>query len=64
VRAGMTLAADVLAPNGLLFAGRGQRVAPALVARLREPCDCALLSQTVRVFTYAGLATESPVRPS
>jgi len=64
VRAGMTLAADVLAPNGLLFAGRGQRVTDALVARLREGWEGALLSQLVRVYTYAGLASEAVTRPS
>lgn len=64
VRAGMTLAADVLAPNGLLFAGRDQRVTPALVERLREGWEGALLSQLVRVYTYAGLASEVIARPS
>lgn len=59
VRAGMTLAADMLAPNGLLFAGSGQVVTPALVTRLRESWDGALLSQLVRVFTYAGTAAKA-----
>lgn len=63
VRAGMTLAADVLAPNGLLFAGRGQLVSAALVARLRENWDGALLSQLARVFTYAGIAAAAASDP-
>lgn len=65
VRVGMTLAADVLAPNGLLFASHGQRVSAALVDRLRESWDGALLSQLVRVFTYAGVAAAGaePSRP-
>jgi hypothetical protein len=61
VRAGMTLATDVIAPNGLLFAGRGQRVTPTLVTRLREGWDGALLSQPVRVFTYGGVAAAAVV---
>lgn len=62
VRPGMTLAADVVAPSGVLFAARGQVVTAALVARLHESWDGALLSQLVRVSTYAGVVAAARPR--
>jgi len=47
--AGMTLAADVVASNGLLVAKRGQRIGDILAKRTAGSWSAAVLEQTVQV---------------